>query len=49
MSQAAHVAALKGLLAAGPDGRRLFSVPGCWDGLTALLIENIQFGPTPEE
>ena len=43
MSEPAHVAALKGLLSAGPDGRRLYSVPGCWDGLTALLIERAGF------
>ncbi|WP_404480558.1 oxaloacetate decarboxylase [Novosphingobium sp. BL-52-GroH] len=43
MSGAAHVAVLKDLLAAGPDGRRLHSVPGCWDGLTALLVERAGF------
>ena len=43
MSQREHVAALKGLLHAGPDGRRLHSVPGCWDGLTALLVERAGF------
>ena len=36
-----HIAALRGLLAARP--RRLLSVPGCWDGLTALLIEQAGF------
>jgi 2-methylisocitrate lyase-like PEP mutase family enzyme len=43
MSEPAHVAALKALLHAGPEGRRLHSVPGCWDGLTALLIERAGF------
>jgi 2-methylisocitrate lyase-like PEP mutase family enzyme len=43
MSEPAHVAALKALLSAGPGGRRLHSVPGCWDGLTALLIERAGF------
>ena len=33
-----HVAALAALLERGAGGRRLLSVPGCWDGLTALLI-----------
>jgi 2-methylisocitrate lyase-like PEP mutase family enzyme len=40
-----HVAALRALVAPGADGRRtLASVPGCWDGLTALLIEQAGFG-----
>ena len=40
-----HVEALRSLVAAGADGRRsLASVPGCWDGLTALLIEHVGFG-----
>ncbi len=40
-----HVAALRSLVAPGADGRRtLASVPGCWDGLTALLIEQAGFG-----
>ncbi len=40
-----HVAALKALIAPAADGRRtLASVPGCWDGLTALLIEQAGFG-----
>lgn len=43
MNHREHVAALKGLLHAGPDGRRLHSVPGCWDGLTALLVERAGF------
>lgn len=43
MSEPAHVVALKDLLRAGPGGRRLHSVPGCWDGLTALLIERAGF------
>lgn len=34
-----HVAALVALL----GERRLLSVPGCWDGLTALLIEQAGF------
>jgi len=34
-----HVTALAGLLA----GDRLLSVPGCWDGLTAFLIEQAGF------
>lgn len=44
MSAPAHVAALKAALAARDHGRRrLLSVPGCWDGLTALLIEKAGF------
>jgi 2-methylisocitrate lyase-like PEP mutase family enzyme len=40
-----HVAALRALVVAGIDGRRtLASVPGCWDGLTALLVEQAGFG-----
>ncbi|WCT74346.1 isocitrate lyase/PEP mutase family protein [Sphingomonas naphthae] len=39
-----HVAALRSLIAADEHGRRtLMSVPGCWDGLTALLIEQAGF------
>lgn len=34
-----HVAALIALL----GERRLLSVPGCWDGITALLIEQAEF------
>ena len=44
MSAPAHVERLKGLLAAGEDGRRrLLTVPGCWDGFTGLLIEQAGF------
>lgn len=43
MSAPSHVADLTALLRAGPDGRRLHSVPGCWDGLTALLVERAGF------
>jgi 2-methylisocitrate lyase-like PEP mutase family enzyme len=40
-----HVAALRALVAPGADGRRVLgSVPGCWDGLTALMIEQAGFG-----
>ncbi|WP_375383259.1 oxaloacetate decarboxylase [uncultured Sphingomonas sp.] len=40
-----HLAALRALVATGTDGRRtLASVPGCWDGLSALLIEQAGFG-----
>lgn len=35
-----HVAALSALLA---PGGRLLSLPGCWDGLSALLIEKAGF------
>lgn len=35
-----HIAALRALIA---PGRRLLSVPGCWDGLTALLVEKAGF------
>ena len=39
-----HVEALRALVAPGLDGRRtLRSVPGCWDGFTALLIEQAGF------
>jgi PEP phosphonomutase and related enzymes len=39
-----HVERLRELLAPGADGRRrLLSVPGCWDGLTALLVEQAGF------
>jgi 2-methylisocitrate lyase-like PEP mutase family enzyme len=39
-----HVRRLDALLAADTEGRRtLRSVPGCWDGLTALLIERAGF------
>lgn len=44
MSAPAHVRALRDRLAQRDDGRRrLLSVPGCWDGLTALLIERAGF------
>ena len=45
MTEAAHPAdRLRRLVAPGADGRRrLVSVPGCWDGLTALLIEQAGF------
>lgn len=44
MSRPAHVEALAGALELRPDGgRRLLSVPGCWDGLTALLVEQAGF------
>ncbi len=44
MSARADVARLRAALAQGPGGaRRLISVPGCWDGLTALLIEQAEF------
>lgn len=44
MSAPAHVARLRAALAAGEGGaRRLISVPGCWDGLSALLIEQAGF------
>jgi 2-methylisocitrate lyase-like PEP mutase family enzyme len=40
-----HVAALRLLVAPGAGGRRtLASVPGCWDGLTTLLVEQAGFG-----
>ncbi|WP_439532347.1 isocitrate lyase/PEP mutase family protein [Polymorphobacter sp.] len=39
MTRPDHVAALSGLIA----GDRLLSVPGCWDGLTGLLIEQAGF------
>lgn len=39
-----HVTRLRALLAQGEGGqRRLLSVPGCWDGLSAVLIEQAQF------
>ena len=39
-----HVRRLKALLAPDAAGRRqLLSVPGCWDGLSALLIEQAGF------
>jgi len=39
-----HIAAFRALVALGDDGRRtLRSVPGCWDGMTALLIEQAGF------
>lgn len=39
-----HVAALRALVAQDIDGRRtLVPVPGCWDGLTALLVEQAGF------
>ena len=35
---------LGGLLARAPDGRSpRVQLPGCWDGLTALLIERAGF------
>jgi 2-methylisocitrate lyase-like PEP mutase family enzyme len=35
---------LRDRLAAGPDGkRRLLAAPGCWDGFSALLIEQAGF------
>lgn len=41
---AGHIAALCGLLSPNRDGSRaLISVPGCWDGLSALLIEQAGF------
>lgn len=44
MTEPAHVGRLRALLAPGADGRRrLCSVPGCWDGLSALLIEQAGF------
>lgn len=44
MSAPAHVERFKALVAAdGAGRRRLLSVPGCWDGLTALLIEQAGF------
>jgi 2-methylisocitrate lyase-like PEP mutase family enzyme len=44
MSAPAHVTALQAALAQGSGGaRRLISVPGCWDGLTALMIEQAGF------
>lgn len=40
----AHIARLRSRIVAHADGRRrLLSVPGCWDGLTALLIEQAAF------
>jgi 2-methylisocitrate lyase-like PEP mutase family enzyme len=39
-----HVARLRARLAPDADGRRrLVTVPGCWDGFTALLIEQAGF------
>lgn len=44
MTAPAHIERLAALLRPGDDGRRrLLSVPGCWDGLTALLIEQAGF------
>jgi len=41
---APHVQRLRALLVPGADGRRrLLSVPGCWDGLTAHLVEQAGF------
>ncbi|WP_081984891.1 isocitrate lyase/PEP mutase family protein [Sphingomonas sp. 35-24ZXX] len=41
---AGHIAALCGLLSPNRDGpRALISVPGCWDGLSALLVEQAGF------
>ena len=39
-----HVAQLRGRLSPEPHGRRrLLSLPGCWDGLSALMIEQAGF------
>ncbi len=39
-----HVRRLRDAVTPGVDGkRRLLSVPGCWDGLTALMIEQAGF------
>ena len=44
MTAPLHIARLRTLLAAGNDGsRKLLSLPGCWDGLSALLIEQAGF------
>lgn len=43
MSEPVHVGALRDLLRAGAEEHRLHSVPGCWDALTALLIERAGF------
>lgn len=43
MSAPRHVAALQSRLARDGACRPLLSVPGCWDGLTALLIERAGF------
>lgn len=44
MSAPAHVEQLRSRLAPTAAGsRRLLSVPGCWDGLTALLVEQAGF------
>lgn len=44
MSRPPHVLALAAALAPGAGGaRRLISVPGCWDGLTALLVAQAGF------
>lgn len=43
MSGRPDVAQLRRLVAGGPGGRRLINVPGCWDGLSALLIEQAGF------
>ncbi len=44
MSQPAHVGRLRQALAPLEDGtRRLINIPGCWDGLSALLIEQTGF------
>jgi 2-methylisocitrate lyase-like PEP mutase family enzyme len=38
-----HIARLRALLQPGASGRRLISAPGCWDGLTARMIEEAGF------
>ena len=44
MSAPSHIEKLKQGVAADVEGRRrLLSVPGCWDGLSALLIEQAGF------
>lgn len=44
MAAPSHVEKLKQAVAADAAGRRrLLSVPGCWDGLSALLIEQAGF------
>lgn len=44
LSSGDHIAGLRALLAPGDGGtRRLHSVPGCWDGLTAHLIAQAGF------
>jgi 2-methylisocitrate lyase-like PEP mutase family enzyme len=44
MAAPVHITSLQRSLEIGIDGnRRLMSVPGCWDGLSALLIEQSGF------